>query len=66
MRDALNPRRFVETRTSAGGVCPNEIERLLSIARVELAQDNEWVSEHRLKIAQSRADLDAAVSKIVD
>lgn len=66
VRDALNPRRFVETRTSAGGVCPNEIERLLTIARVELAQDNEWVSEHRLKIAQSRADLDAAVSKIVD
>lgn len=34
VRDALNPRRFVETRTSAGGVGPDEVRRLLSIASV--------------------------------
>jgi argininosuccinate lyase len=66
VRDSLNPRRFVETRISAGGVGPGEIKRLLSIARKELQQDCEWVAQHRLKVAKSRADLDTAISKIVD
>jgi argininosuccinate lyase len=66
VRDSLSPHRFVETRISAGGVGPGEIKRLLSIARKELQQDCEWVALHRRKVAQSRADLDAAISKIVD
>jgi len=66
VRDALNPRRFVETRTSAGGVGPDEVRRLLSIAQNELEQDREWVAQSRRKVDQSRADLDAAISAIVD
>jgi len=66
VRDSLNPRRFVETRISAGGVGPDEIKRLLATAQNELQQDCEWVALSRFKVAKSRADLDAAVSKIVD
>ncbi|MGY2167512.1 argininosuccinate lyase [Pseudomonas gingeri] len=66
VRDALNPRRFVETRVSAGGVGPDEVKRLLSLARDELAQDCEWVATNKLKLASARADLDTAVARIVD
>lgn len=65
VRDALNPRRFVETRTSAGGVGPQEVQRLLAIARQELEQDRDWVTASRSKLARSRADLDAAVTQII-
>ncbi|WP_395607284.1 argininosuccinate lyase [Pseudomonas sp. B22129] len=66
VRDALNPQRFVETRTSTGGVGPSEVSRMLAVASSELEQDRDWVAQNRQQLARSRADLDCAVSRIVD
>ena len=66
MRDALNPRTFVETRISVGGVGPAEVRRLLTVAQDELAQDRQWVAAHLGKVDGARAALDAAVARIVD
>ncbi|WWX97362.1 argininosuccinate lyase [Pseudomonas tolaasii] len=66
VRDALNPQRFVQTRTSTGGVGPGEVRRMLAVAHSELQQDRDWVAQHREQLARSRADLDCAVSRIVD
>lgn len=66
VRDALNPRTFVETRISVGGVGPAEVRRLLAVAQGELEQDRQWVATHLGKVAGARAELDAAVARIVD
>ncbi|MDR3397050.1 MAG: argininosuccinate lyase [Pandoraea sp.] len=65
VRDALDPRRFVETRVTVGSVGPAEVDRMLSRASAEADSDREWVAQARGRLQQARKSLDTAVSAIV-
>ncbi|UUZ73182.1 hypothetical protein LP415_07585 [Polaromonas sp. P1(28)-8] len=45
VRDALDPRRFVETRVTDGSVAPLQVARLLAHAQSERVADKRWVEE---------------------
>ena len=65
VRDALDPRRFVETRVTTGSVGPSQVDRLLAQALAERETDCEWVAAARRKLALAQAELDNAVAAIV-
>ena len=65
VRDALDPRRFVETRVTTGSVGPAQVDRLLAQAHAERETDCEWVAAARHKLAAAQAELDNAVAAIV-
>jgi argininosuccinate lyase len=64
VRDALDPRRFVETQVTTGSVGPSEVDRLLVHAQAEREADCEWVAVARRKLALAQAELDSAVAAI--
>jgi len=66
VRDALDARRFVETRITAGSVSPHEVDRLLENARAERDTDCAWVAHARQKLAMAQAELDSAVARILN
>jgi argininosuccinate lyase len=65
VRDALDPRRFVETRVTEGGVGPVQVDRLLDHAQAERAIDKLWVSAARDRVARARQQLDREVEQLV-
>jgi argininosuccinate lyase len=64
VRDALDPRRFVETRVTSGSVCPAEVDRLSRLAQAEQAADCQWVESARRRVALAQAELDRATARI--
>jgi argininosuccinate lyase len=56
VHDALDPRRFVETRTTIGSVAPSQVDRLLAQARADVLADRSW-----LHAAKTRRDDAAAL-----
>jgi argininosuccinate lyase len=65
VRDALDPRRFVETRVTDGSVGPFQVSRLLAHAQSEREADREWVSQTKTRLAQAQEKLDQAANRIV-
>ncbi|MEJ5126557.1 argininosuccinate lyase [Comamonas sp. MYb21] len=65
VRDALDPRRFVETRVTDGSVAPLQVTRLLAHAHSEREADRRWMAGTRAKLAHAHEELDAAVGGIV-
>jgi len=65
VRDALNPRRFVDTRVSEGGVGPSQVEELLHHAAAERAAERRWIHETRASLAGARQALDRAVAELL-
>ncbi|QEI08573.1 argininosuccinate lyase [Pigmentiphaga aceris] len=65
VRDALDPRRFVETRVTDGGVGPLQVDRMLARAQQERASDKLWVDAARARIAHAAQELDHAVKQLV-
>jgi argininosuccinate lyase len=65
VRDALDPRRFVETRVTDGSVGPFQVSRLLAHAQSEREADREWVSQTRARVAQAQEKLDQAANRII-
>jgi len=65
VRDALDPRRFVETRVTEGSVGPSQVQRLLDQAQDERATDRGWVGEARGRLARAQVALDRAVDRFV-
>jgi argininosuccinate lyase len=65
VRDALDPRRFVETRVTDGSVAPLQVTRLLAHAHSEREADRRWMAGTRAKLAHAQEELDAAVGGIV-
>jgi argininosuccinate lyase len=55
LRDLLDARRFVETRTSEGSVSPSEVRRHVRLARIELEKQRAVVSE-RARTARAAID----------
>jgi argininosuccinate lyase len=65
VRDALDPRRFVETRVTDGSVSPLQVARLLAHAQTERTSDRRWVEDARARLVHAQRMLDQAVSKLV-
>lgn len=62
---ALDPDVFVKTRTTAGSVAPNEIDRMVEAARGELATGIDWHRRESSHIGAAYAKLDAATDAIL-
>ncbi|MGB4926779.1 MAG: argininosuccinate lyase [Giesbergeria sp.] len=65
VRDALDPRRFVETRVTDGSVAPLQVARLLAHAQTERACDRRWVEDARARLVHAQRKLDQAVGRLV-
>ncbi|WP_157045849.1 argininosuccinate lyase [Polaromonas sp. JS666] len=65
VRDALDPRRFVETRVTDGSVAPLQVARLLAHAQSERVADKRWVEEARARLARAQSELNQAVGRLV-
>jgi argininosuccinate lyase len=65
VRDALDPRRFVETRVTTGSIGPSEVAQLLVHAQAECEADCGWVATARRKLSLAQAELDSAVAGIL-
>jgi len=65
VRDALDPRRFVETRVTDGSVGPAHVKRLLDQSIEERSSDRRWVLKARSGLARALQTLDHAVDRIV-
>lgn len=64
LRDALDPDAFVHTRVTTGSVAPREVDRMLAVARQELAEATAWLSAERQRIADAARKLDSAVRQV--
>ena len=65
LRTALDPEVFVKTRRTTGSVAPDEVNRMIHVARAELAAGRDWLESERTRIADATAKLDAASQAIV-
>lgn len=65
LRSALDPEAFVRTRVTAGSVAPAEVDRMIGVARAELAVGNAWLGAERARITDAAARLDAAIEAIL-
>ncbi len=65
VREALDPRRFVETRVTAGSVAPSEVDRLMAQANADAQRDRQWVAMARARLLTAQQSLDDAVAAIV-
>lgn len=64
LREALDPDAFVRTRVTAGSVAPGEVDRMLAVARQELADSNAWLATETARVAASARKLDSAIRQI--
>lgn len=64
VRDALDPKRFIETRTSEGSASPQRMEEALELARERLAKQREWLAEFTGRLAEAQVRLRQAVDTI--
>jgi len=65
VREALDPRRFVETRVTQGSVAPGEVDRLLATAQHDVDGDTRWLAAERQRLADSARELKASVGAIL-
>ena len=61
---ALDPENFVRTRQSTGGIAPEQVDRMLSEARTNVAADQAWLAEEKTRLATANAKLESAVIQI--
>jgi argininosuccinate lyase len=62
---ALDSENFVQTRVTTGSVAPAEVDRMLEVAKDQLAEGRSWVAAERARIGEAIAKLDAAIDSIV-
>ena len=66
VRDALDPVRFVNTRTSEGSVGPAEVAKLLERARRHAVEARAWIDQEKARLASARAVLDKAIEAVLE
>lgn len=66
VRSALDPRHFVETRVTDGGVGPKQIAKLIDQALAERVGDKRWLEETRERLRAADSELALAVARIVE
>lgn len=65
LRSALDPEVFVQTRVTTGSVSPEEVDRMIEVAKVQLSDDRAWLASERLRLRGAVAKLDAAIDAIM-
>jgi argininosuccinate lyase len=65
IRNAFDPDVLVRTRVTVGSVSPAEVDRMLEVARTNLADRGAWLTAERARLARAASKLDAAVHAIV-
>ena len=63
-RARLDPVAIVRNRRTAGGPQPAEMERMLAASNRRVALQDDWIGEHRTRIAASLARLDADFARL--
>jgi argininosuccinate lyase len=61
---AIDAAHVVATRRGQGGPQRAEVERMLTTARQQLAQHEQWLADRRTAIAEAEATLDSAFSRV--
>jgi argininosuccinate lyase len=64
LRDALDPDAFVRTRVTTGSVAPQEVDRMLAVARQEVTDETAWLAAERQRLADAAGKLDSAIKAI--
>lgn len=65
VRDALDPRRFVETRVTEGSVGPAQVKRLLDHAEFDIAQDRRWMKATRSRLEAASERMARAAEQLI-
>jgi argininosuccinate lyase len=66
IKEALDPGRFIATRTLRGGPAPSESQRQARLFGELLAADERTVTGMEARLAESRDKLEQAVERIID
>lgn len=61
---ALDPEVFVETRVTTGSIAPVEVDRMLAVAKAQLAEGRAWLAAERARVRDAAGRLDAAIDAI--
>ena len=62
---ALSPTQMVLSRQGLGGPQPQEVKRMLTLAREALEADRVWLVKRRDQIASAEAKLNQAFTKLL-
>lgn len=65
VREALDPRRFIELRDRTGGPAPREMRRQIAVREQQLAADEEWINARWDEIGQSEELLRRRVDELL-
>lgn len=65
VREALDPRKFVELRDRPGGPAPSEVRKQLQKRLRELQEDEEWVDARWGQLEKSHVLLDTSVENML-
>lgn len=65
VREALNPRKFVELRNRAGGPAPSEVRKQVQKRLRDLHSDAEWADTRWSQLEKSHQILDAGVENLL-
>jgi argininosuccinate lyase len=65
IRAALDPRRFIESRTLQGGPAPSESRRQADLLEAQTARDTADVAAIRARLAEAGRKLEAAIDRIL-
>lgn len=62
---ALSPTQMVLSRQGLGGPQPQEVKRMLALAKASLEADRTWLSKRRDQLSSAEAKLNLAFSKLL-
>jgi argininosuccinate lyase len=63
IHEALDPVRFIETRTTYGSVNPSEVRRMVTEAGERLTTDREWLDQRRAAVTNAETVLGDEVDR---
>jgi argininosuccinate lyase len=64
VRDALDPEMFVKTRITTGSIHPDEVNRMLGMAKKYLRDEKAWIASQRKTIKEANRRLERAIASI--
>ncbi|KAL3587379.1 hypothetical protein FPOAC2_13275 [Fusarium poae] len=64
LKSAVDPRRFVESCVSTGGVAPPEVNRMLAYAKKKLEENWVWLISTQERLVSGNSALDNEIEKI--
>lgn len=64
LKSALDPRKFVESCVSTGGVAPPQVNRMLAYAKKKLEENRVWLISTQERVASGNSILDDEIEEI--